>query len=134
MRVAGGRRRNAEVRQSFIIAQPVERVFAFCRDFENFPRIIGSLREVHDYGDGRSHWCASTPTGQDGRVGCGHHQVRARNSVIGWRTVGAAPVRSSGLIRMKPEDGGTCLQVTVSYQVNESCFADSLAVTRRTRR
>src|SRR5476651_350652 len=64
VRNAGARRRSAEVRRSFIIAQPVERVFAFCRDFENFPRFIGSLREVRDYGDGRSHWCASTPAGK----------------------------------------------------------------------
>ena len=126
VRIAGGRRRNADVRQSFIVAQPVERVFAFCRDFENFPRFIGSLREVRDYGDGRSHWCASTPAGKtvewDAVV-----TKYVTNSVIGWRTVGASPVRNSGLIRMKPEDGGTCLQVSVSYQVNESCFADSLA-------
>jgi uncharacterized membrane protein len=126
VRIAGGRRRNADVRQSFIIAQPVERVFAFCRDFENFPRFVGSLREVRDFGDGRSHWCASTPAGKtvewDAVV-----TKYVTNSVIGWRTVGASPVRSSGLIRMKPENGGTCLQVSVSYQVSDSGFADSLA-------
>jgi uncharacterized membrane protein len=126
VRIAGGKRRNADVRQSFMIAQPVERVFAFCRDFENFPRFIGSLREVRDYGDGRSHWCASTPAGKTVEWDAVITKY-VTNSVIGWRTVGASPVRSSGLIRMKPEDGGTCLQVTVSYQVNDSRFADSLA-------
>lgn len=126
VRAAGGRRRNAEVRRSFIIAQPVERVFSFCRDFENFPRFIGALREVRDYGDGRSHWCASTPAGKTVEWDAVITKY-VPNSVIGWHTVGASPVRSTGLIRMKPEDGGTCLQVAVSYHVTDSRFADSLA-------
>ena len=50
---AGTERRSAHLRMSFVVAQPVEVVFAFVRDFENFPCIIGALRQVRDYGDGR---------------------------------------------------------------------------------
>jgi uncharacterized membrane protein len=49
------------------------------------------------------------------------------NSVIGWQSVGASPVHSAGLIRVKPENGGTCLQVMLSYRVNDSRLADSVA-------
>lgn len=126
IRHAGARRRSAEVRLSFLIAQPVERVFAFCRDFENFPRFIGALREVRDYGDGRSHWCASTPAGKTVEWDTVVTKY-VPNSVVGWQSVGTGPVRSTGLIRVKPENGGTCLQVVLTYHVGDSKFADSIA-------
>jgi uncharacterized membrane protein len=126
VRSAGTQRRNAEVRLSFVIAQPVERVFNFCRDFENFPRFIGALRQVHDYGDGRSHWCASTPSGNTVEWNTVITKY-VPNSVIGWQSVGASPVHSAGLIRVKPENGGTSLQVMLSYRVNDSRLADSVA-------
>jgi uncharacterized membrane protein len=126
VRLAGARRRSAEVRLSFVIAQPVERVFGFCRDFENFPRFIGALRAVRDYGDGRSHWCASTPSGKTVEWDTVVTKYLP-NSVIGWQSVGRSPVRTTGLIRVKPEGGGTCMQVVLSYRVSDSRFADSVA-------
>jgi uncharacterized membrane protein len=126
VRAAGTRRRSAEVRLSFVIAQPVERVFGFCRDFENFPRFIGALREVRDYGDGRSHWCASTPAGKTVEWDTVITKYLP-NSVIGWRSVGSSPVRTTGIIRVKPEEGGTRIQVVLSYHVSASRFADSVA-------
>jgi uncharacterized membrane protein len=126
VRRAGTRRRSAEIRLSFLIAQPVERVFGFCRDFENFPRFIDALRSVHDFGDGRSHWCASTPAGRTVEWDTVITKY-VPNCVIGWQSVGSSAVRSSGLIRFKPETGGTCMQVVLSYQVTDSRFADSVA-------
>ena len=126
LRRAGTRRRSAEVQMSFVIPQPVERVFGFCRDFENFPRFIGALREVRDFGDGRSHWCASTPSGRTVEWDTVTTKY-VPNRVIAWRSVGHAPVDSSGLLRFQPEAEGTCVRLALSYRVNDGDLVDALA-------
>lgn len=135
LRHAGARRRGGELRLSFVIARPVEEVFAFFSDFENFPRFMRSLKEVRDNGDGRSHWCARTPSG--GEVEWDAVTTKyVTNSVLGWRSVPRAPVTTTGVIRFKPDDAGTCVNVSISYAVARSGLADALAalVRRSTRR
>ncbi|MDB4888099.1 MAG: hypothetical protein JWN79_3537 [Gemmatimonadetes bacterium] len=119
LRGAGTRRRGATVRMSFIVSQPVERVFGFCRDFENYPRFVGSLRSVRDFGDGRSRWCASTPGGSTLEWSAVTTKY-VPNRVIAWETVPGSPVHATGLIRFKPTEGRTCLEVTLSYEVLEA--------------
>ena len=62
---------------SIEIERPVADVFAFFKDFENFPRVIGVVRSVVDYQDGRSHWEVYTPSGGVVDVGRRRHEVRA---------------------------------------------------------
>ena len=127
---AGTRRREGAVRFSFVVAQPVEQVFSFCADFENFPRFVSSLREVRDSGDGRSHWCAMTPAG--GTIEWDAVTTKfVTNKVIAWRSALKSPVQMTGLLRFTPEEGGTCVMVQMDYCVSEGNFADSLAALAR---
>jgi len=122
----GTRLRSAEREFSFVVDRPVEQVFAFCADFENFPKFIGALREVRDTGDGRSHWCASTPSG--GTIEWSSTTTKfVTNSVIGWQSVPGSPVETVGLMRFSPEGGSTCVKVKLSYRVPEGSFVDTLA-------
>lgn len=126
LRRAGTRRRCADVRFSFVIARPVELVFNFMRDFENFPRFISQLREVRDYGDGRSHWCATSPAGSQ----IEWDTITTKyvpNRVIGWESVGSSRIRTAGLFRFKPERGRTCVEVHVSYQILQGELPDAFA-------
>lgn len=133
LRKAGTKRRAGSIRFSFVVDQPVEAVFSFCADFENFPRLISSLRQVRDNGDGRSHWCASTPAG--GTVEWDAVTTKfVTNSVIGWRSVPRSDVQMTGLLRFTPEDGKTCVQVSMDYRVTKGHLADSLAALARPRR
>jgi uncharacterized membrane protein len=133
LRRAGTRRRCAEVATSFVVPHPVEVVFGFLRDFENFPRFVGALREVQDYGDGRSHWCATTPSG--GSIEWNTVTTKyVPNSVIAWQSVGASPVEMRATLRFLPEGGSTRLKVMASYQVLESGLADALAALATPRR
>jgi uncharacterized membrane protein len=126
LRRFGTRRRGTSVQLSFIVPRPVEQVFAFCRDFENFPRLIRTLREVRDHGDGRSHWSAATPTG--GTMEWDTVTTKyVPNSVIAWESVGHSPVRMRAILRFLPEDGATCVKVSVEYQVLEGTMRDALA-------
>ena len=133
LRHAGTRRRTTDLRFSFVVERPVEQVFAFCANFENFPRFIGALREVRDTGDGRSHWCASTPSG--GKIEWNATTTKfVTNSVIGWNSVANAPVETSGLLRFSPDGRSTCVRVAISYRVFSSSTADALAALAAPRR
>ena len=133
LRHAGTRRRSADLRFSFVVERPVEQVFAFCANFENFPRFIGALREVRDTGDGRSHWCASTPSG--GEIEWNATTTKfVTNSVIGWKSVANAPVDTSGLLRFSPDGPSTCVRVAISYRVFHGSMTDALAALAAPRR
>lgn len=121
----GTRLRSAERQFSFVVDRPVEQVFAFCADFENFPKFIGALREVRDTGDGRSHWCASTPRG--GTVEWSATTTKfVTNSVIGWQSIPGSPIEAAGLLRFSPEGSSTCVKVALSYRVVDGGFANTL--------
>lgn len=118
---------------SFVVPHPVEIVFGFLRDFENFPQFVGALREVRDYGDGRSRWCATTPSG--GSIEWETVTTKyVPNCVIAWESAGASPVRMSATLRFLPEGRSTCLKVVARYQVLESGFADAIAALATPRR
>ena len=130
---AGTRRRAGEIRFSFVVDQPVEQVFAFCADFENFPKLISALRAVRDNGDGRSHWCATTPRGRTVEWDAVTTKF-VTNKVIGWRSVPHAPVQMTGLLRFHPEDKATCVKVAMDYSVTRVGFAEALAALARPKR
>jgi uncharacterized membrane protein len=125
-RQAGTRRRSGVVMLSFIVQHPVETVFAFCRDFENFPQFIGALRQVQDYGDGRSHWCASTPAG--GTIEWDTVTTKyVPNRVIAWTSVGGSPIETSARVRFVPEGRDTCVKIDATYRVIDSSIGDAVA-------
>jgi uncharacterized membrane protein len=134
LRRFGTRRRGTTVALSFIVPRPVEQVFAFCRDFENFPRLILGLRDVQDHGDGRSHWCASTPTG--GTMEWDTVTTKyVPNSVIAWESVGHSPMRMRAMLRFVPDGKATCMKVMAEYQVVDGSMRDALvALATRSRR
>jgi uncharacterized membrane protein len=126
VRRAGTRRRAGSLAISFVVAHPVEVVFGFCRDFENFPLFIGALREVRDYGDGRSHWCASTPSG--GEIEWDTVTTKyVPNRVIAWTSAAGSPIETSARIRFVPEGVNTCVKVDATWQVREGSLADAVA-------
>ena len=95
---AGSRRRNIAFNSAVEIERPIADVFAFFKDFENFPRVIGAVRSVVDYQDGRSHWEVYTPSGSvlswDAVV-----TKYVPNSVIAWESVVRSLVESAGVAR-----------------------------------
>lgn len=98
LRDLGDRRRQIVMRSSIEIERNVADVFAFLNDFENFPLVVGNLRSVTDYQDGRAHWEAYTPSG---------HLVEwdtvitkyVPRSVIAWESTANSEVRMTSLVR-----------------------------------
>lgn len=101
VRDASARRRNLSTHTALDVDRPVAEVFAFFKDFENFPRVSDGLKCVEDHQDGRSHWEAYTPSGTviewDAVV-----TKYVPNVVLAWRSVPGSPVDMSGLIRFTP--------------------------------
>jgi uncharacterized membrane protein len=122
----GGARRRIRLRTTIEIARPVNEVFAFCKDFENFARVIGSLRRVTDYQDGRSHWEAYSPTGEivewDAVV-----TKYVPNAVIGWTSVASSRVIMSGVIRFAATpNNSTRLTLDLTYVPQDNRLAEAL--------
>jgi uncharacterized membrane protein len=123
---AGAARRRFHLRTTLDLERPVHEVFDFCRDFENFPRVVQSLHSVVDYQDGRSRWEVMSPSGEllawDAQV-----TKYVPNVVIAWRSVPKSVVDCNGLIRFSPnENGGTRLEVEVSYYPCHTGITDAI--------
>ena len=122
----GAARRRIHLRTQLDINRPVHDVFEFCRDFENFPRVVQSIHCVTDYQDGRSRWEVISPSGEtlgwDARV-----TKYVPNVVIAWASVPGSVVDCCGLIRFSPNThGGTHLEVEVDYDPRHTGLSDAV--------
>src|SRR5262245_6425928 len=100
IRRRGTARRRVDMRMTVVVPRPVHDVFMFCRDFENFRRIIPSLLKVEDSQDGRSHWSARTPSGRVIGWDAGVTKY-VPNSVIAWDSEPGSEVEASGIMRFE---------------------------------
>ena len=122
----GAARRRVHLRTTIEIDRPVHEVFEFCRDFENFPRVVQSLRRITDYQDGRSCWEVISPSGE---VLSWNSEVTkyVPNVVIAWRSVSGSVVDCNGLIRFSPSGrGGTRLRIEVDYDPCHTGISDAV--------
>jgi uncharacterized membrane protein len=122
----GAARRRVQLRTTVDIERPVHEVFEFCRDFENFPRVVKSIHSITDYQDGRSRWEVHTPSGEilawDAQV-----TKYVPNVVIAWRSRPGSVVDCNGLIRFSPlENGGTRLQIQVDHHPCHTGLSDAV--------
>jgi uncharacterized membrane protein len=123
---AGADRRRVRLRTTLLLDRSVHEVFAFCQNFENFPRVVQSLHCVTDFQDGRSRWEVLSPSGE--RVAWDSVVSKyVPNVVLGWRSVPGSPVDCAGLIRFAPTPaGGTRLVVEIRYDPGHTGFADAV--------
>lgn len=112
----GSGRRSVDIRKTIEINCPVERVFEFWANYENFPKFMSNLKEVRDVGAGRSHWVAVGPAGipveWDARI-----TSLKPNEQLSWRSDPGSRVDNSGNIRFEANpDGTTRLDIRISYR------------------
>lgn len=127
VRRAGAANRAVNMRMTVVVERPVAEVFEFCRDFENFPKLVDGLVAVHDSQDGRSHWVVRAPTGYtiewDATV-----TKYVPNTVIGWTSVPGAPVEATGLMRFFPlSKSETRVDVALTYLPCHTSLADAFS-------
>ena len=109
-----GEAHGIEVQKTLHLNAPVEQVFGFWSDYQNFPRFMSRVREVRVSED-RSRWVVTGPAGMP--IEWTSELVRFRpNELIEWRSLPGSRVRHDGQVRFEAAaGGGTRLNVCLRY-------------------
>jgi uncharacterized membrane protein len=111
---AGAGRRAVELQKTINIDAPVEQVYEFWKDFQNFPRFMSNVREVRT-SNGRSHWVVAGPAGVDVEWDA-HITKEIPNQLLAWKSENGSTIESAGLVRfMRNEAEGTSIEIKLSY-------------------
>lgn len=103
------------IRKSININAPVEDVYNLWSKFENFPQFMSNIEEIHDLGDGRSHWIVKGPAGS--KVEFDAVMVENRpNEFVAWETTPDSQVKHRGQVRFKESEKGTQVNVNMAYK------------------
>jgi len=112
---AGVKRRAVDIRKTMHISVPVEKIFEFWANYENFPRLMSHLREVRDLGNGRSHWRAVGPAGISVEWDAEITEL-VPNEVLAWKSVPGSTIENEGIVRFESDPaGGTQADIQISY-------------------
>lgn len=111
----GAGRRAVTIHKIINVAAPVEEVFAFWSNYQNFPRFMSNVRQILETGNSRSHWVIAGPGG----VPVEWNAVVTNyvpNQSLGWKTAPDSPIQHAGIVRFEPNpDGTTRLEIKMSY-------------------
>jgi uncharacterized membrane protein len=126
VRRTGAARRTVDMRMTVVVDKPIHEVFAFSRDFENFPQIVDVLLSVEDFQDGRSHWAVRSPSGDaiewDATI-----TKYVPNSVIAWQSVPDSAVDAKGTMRFYPLSANeTRVDITLTYRPLRTGLGDAV--------
>ena len=111
----GAGRRAIDFQKIINVAAPVEEVFSFWSNYQNFPRFMSNVWEVQQTGKDTSHWLVAGPAG----VPVGWSAVVTNyvpNRSIGWKTTSGSPIAHAGLVRFDSNpDGTTRIDIRLTY-------------------
>jgi uncharacterized membrane protein len=98
------------------VNRPAEEVYAFWRNFENFPQFMRHLESVTDIGGGRSHWVAKAPAGKEVQWEA-EMTADVPNERISWRSAEGSEIYNAGTVSFQraPGNRGTEVRVELEY-------------------
>jgi uncharacterized membrane protein len=108
------RRRAVDIQKTLHIDAPLEQVYAFWSNYENFPLFMSHVRAVEDLGAGRSRWSVSGPGGVPIEWNAVLTQ-QGPNEVIAWRSEPGSMLENAGIIRFASTVRGTRVDLRVCY-------------------
>jgi uncharacterized membrane protein len=117
---AGGRytrlggRAAVTVRKTLHLRAPVDQVFALWADPEEFPRFMTHVLGVRRAGEGRYQWTVTGPLGASVSWAAEVTEIEPER-LIAWRSVDGSGVQNTGRVTFAPKDGGTEVQIQLSY-------------------
>jgi uncharacterized membrane protein len=103
------------VLRSITVARPATEVYAFWKDFTNFPRFMRHVESVERLDGGRSRWRATGPAGTQAEWVSEIVDDR-ENELIAWQTVGDSELYHTGKVTFRPGPRGEGTTVTVEMQ------------------
>lgn len=108
------RRRAVDIQKTLYIDAPIDQVYAFWSNYENFPLFMSHVREVEDLGGGRSHWSVSGPGGLPIEWSAVLTQ-QVPEQVIAWRSEAGSMLENAGVIRFAAAGFGTRVNLRFCY-------------------
>jgi uncharacterized membrane protein len=108
------RRRVVDIQKTLYIEAPIDQVYAFWSNYENFPLFMSHVREVEDLGGGRSRWSVSGPGGVPIEWYATLTQ-QTPEEVIAWRSESGSMLENAGIIRFTPSRSGTKVDLRFCY-------------------
>ncbi len=102
-------------KRTITVNRPVEEVFGYWKNFENFPNFMRHIESVTVTGRMVSHWVARAHGGR--KIEWDSEIVEMKeNELIRWRSLAGSDVHSEGqVIFRKDPHGGTELEVEFTY-------------------
>lgn len=108
--------RGLKVVADCVIYRPAAELYAFCRQPENLPRVIGLPLKITPTHDRESHWVLLAPFG-DERIAWDAAVINDEpNSLLAWESLYGAPVPNAWTIRFDPAPGSLGTRVTVQLE------------------
>jgi len=126
----GAGRKAVDVKKSIEVGAPVDDVYAYWSDLQNFPQFMQHVRDVRVEGD-TSHWVVDGPAGTTVEFDAVVTRADARDR-IAWKTVEGSPIKHSGVVRFERVDGDrTRVHVQLSYNPIAGAAGHAVALLSR---
>ncbi len=93
-------RRVINIQRAFNIPAPIDKVYNFFANFENFPRFMSHIESVKRMGGNRSHWVAKGPAGTSVEWDAIETQAK-KNQMIAWQSTPDSEIKTTGAVRFK---------------------------------
>lgn len=108
--------RRSVLGKTLLIGRPRQELFAYWKDFTNFPRFMENVERVEDLGDGRSRWFIKAPAGSEVKLVNRITEVD-EGDYISWQSEPESDIANSGKVRFEdaPGDRGTYVSLIVAY-------------------
>ncbi|MGH9834193.1 MAG: SRPBCC family protein [Blastocatellia bacterium] len=128
-----GNRHAIDFHRTINLDAPIERVFEFWANHDNFPHFLSNVREVRHVGDGRSQWTVFGPAGVPVKWNARITEF-IPNKLIAWKSEPGSAIAHAGIVRLDAnKDGSTRATIKMSFhpqtgavgQAVETIFGDN---------
>ena len=119
-------RRSIDLQKTIHVNAPVEEVYRFWANLENFPKIMSHVRSVAPTQNGGWRWTVDGP----GKVPVSWNAVITEEipgKMIAWRSEPGSVIANAGIVRFDQENGGTRIHVRLSYNPPGGAFGHGIA-------
>ncbi|HYH42140.1 MAG TPA: SRPBCC family protein [Burkholderiales bacterium] len=115
-----------DIQKSIHIDAPVDEVFVFLADYDNYPTFMRNVLSVETFPDGRSHWKIAGPAGVEVEWDAITTRVET-NELIQWSTIVGSTVEHAGAIDLEPAGEGTRVRIEMSYNPPAGVLGHAIA-------
>ena len=119
---------NVNIRTSFTVNRSRDDVYDFWRKLDNLPLFMKHLESVNVINEKRSYWVLKLPSGLTTVSWDAEIVHDDPGYMIGWSSLPDSIIDNAGKVRFRDtEDGGTLVDVVITYQPPAGGFGASVA-------